>query len=357
MAGFPLGFGASAAQKEPNPDSIWAESDRPLKTHRKPEPDREEIFLFFYAPVTGKSGRDADLAEPERSPTMSRTTFLIALLGLALFAGCNQSDGSGSEWVCASYVGEEPTSVYLEWSCESRTDWDECQFKYLTADIEDVDYFCEEDFVGTLANGYTCLDRGDHRWSCQTLADRQTCEANYFENPEDLYWCNSAFNAFDETPIYWACPDPAGNYAFPTADRKFACPRAEPTPPCCERTDNEAQEQYQVSKESEDGCAECRGGTNDGTACYNFVLDRLDNSFCTGGGQCVNPANSSCRRQLNQELRAWNRTTNANLNPGYAKSVPPECTFVGNDECTPIWNLDNGLPANNCNPRAGCVLR
>lgn len=287
---------------------------------------------------------------------MSRITVLIALLGLALLAGCNQSSGSGSEWVCDSYVANETTDVYLEWTCESQVDWDECKFKYLTADSAEVDYFCEEDFVDILSGTYTCIDQGYHTWSCQTPADQAYCEVNYFEDPDSLYWCNSAFNVFDDIPIYWACPDLSATYFQPTADRRFACPRAEPTPECCERVPESQAEQYRVKPDSLNACAKCLGGNNIGAACYNpDVPSGLDNSVCTGGGRCDRGA--ACRRNLNQELQDWNRATNPNRNPAYAKIVPPECDFVGNDECTPIWNLDNGVPKNNCNPQAGCVLR
>ena len=264
---------------------------------------------------------------------MSRTTVLIALLGLALLAGCNQSSGSGSEWVCDSYVANETTDVYLEWTCESQVDWDECKFKFFTESAEETEYFCDGQYASNMDNRYACIDAAGHQWGCSTEADRENCETNYFSDPSKIYWCNAAFNVKEDTPSYWACP--ALDYPIGTCQASvpvagdgfvgFACPRLDPEP------GSEDYEEWQADCNYDALRRECppRGA---GAACRNRLLD----------------LGAAWRAQLEEEGN------------NYQKRVPDGCTFIGSGQCDPTWSLSGssdqaaGEPKNYCNPRVGC---
>jgi hypothetical protein len=254
---------------------------------------------------------------------MSRITVLIALLGLALLAGCNQSDGSGSEWICDSYVeGEPKDTTYIEWTCESTEDWKTCQFKFFTETAEETDYFCDEEWASNMANRYACLDQAGNQWGCETEADRENCEVNYFSDPSSVYYCNAAFTVYEDTPGYWACPGleyPIGTCqtGLPDAGEGFACPRLEPEPECSCNYDALRQE-------------------------------------CPSGG-----AGAGCRRAL-QQCRSEYQRDISEQGDNYAKQVPAGCVFIGAGECEPTWSISGstdeaaGDPKNYCNPRVGC---
>ena len=262
---------------------------------------------------------------------MSRMTVLIAFLGLALVSGCSQSDGSGSDWICDSYIeGQPKDAAYIEWTCESAEDWDQCKFKFFTETAESTDYFCDEEWASNMANRYACLDQAGHQWGCETEADRENCEANYFSDPNSFYYCNAAFNVYEDTPSYWACPGleyPIGTCqaGLPESGLGFACPRLDPEP---------------GSDDYEDWQADCN---------YDALRQQ-----CPSGG-----AGSACRRNLLQRRNEW-RAKLEEEGDNYEKQIPDGCIFIGSGECAPTWSISGssddapGDPKNYCNPRVGC---
>ena len=286
---------------------------------------------------------------------MNRISVLIALLGLALFAACNQSDGSGSEWICDSYV-DPGSEESRKWTCDSQQAWDYCHFKYLCTDADETSWFCDSDYNEDepeksrlysidCDGSYICQDEGGHRWACDTASDRNNCEATYFTSPESLYYCNVAFNVYVDQPEYYECPDVE---PYPTATFGFACPRLEPTPTCFSH--------YQERLENE--CYQCRDGLNNGTLCWRD--GEPDNSICIPTDPPQTPPRAACwianncRTDLRRCRTRWTQKLN---NPDYEKYVPDGCSFLGNGECVPLWSLSSGEPKNYCNLQTGCSPR
>ena len=123
------------------------------------------------------------LLDPQRSPVMNRMTVLIALVGLALFVGCNQTDGSGSEWICAEGRVGNPNEQ--DWQCYSQTSWQQCSFKYVCEDAAEEEWFCDKLGTGrkyneTCADQYICEDQAGHYWACDSEDSQADCENELF---------------------------------------------------------------------------------------------------------------------------------------------------------------------------------
>ena len=280
---------------------------------------------------------------------MNRMTVLIALVGLTLFAGCNQSDGSGSDWICSSYVEPNELPPELkerrEWYCDSQQSWDYCHFKYLCADADETDWFCDALENDKCDGSYICRDDGNHLWACDTASERDYCEANYFTSPDSLYFCNLAFNVYEDQAEYYECPDIE---PYPSATKGFGCPRTEPTPTCYSH----------LQERIENECYQCRDSINNGTRCWRD--GGPDDSICIPTDPPRTPPRdacviaNSCRNDLRDCSRAWSIKLR---DPNYEKSVPDGCSFLGNGECVPLWSLSDGKPKNYCNLQAGCSPR
>ena len=232
---------------------------------------------------------------------MNRMTVLIALVGLALLVGCNQSDGSGSEWICAEGRVGNPNEQ--NWQCYSQVGWQQCSFKYVCEDVVEEEWFCDKLGNGRKYNEictdqHICEDQAGHYWACESEDSQDDCEADYFADPSDFFLCNAADRDRDPKE-YWSCPDRGGNLPLVPTSRQIQVQTLDP------------------------------GGSPP------IVVTKIS---------------APC-----------------NIDP-----IAEGCTFLGGEECTPLWSMsgrslvnpteagappppppdDKGAPKNYCNPVA-----